>query len=134
MPKELMINETIYRFVQKYLQEEKLWECSFVDAKGNIAETDAGYLAAYDEVESTALSSLEEHIKDQNLDHNINNRIVLWKNLSDETRKRMKYWARSKKSELMGEWYDPNSRFLYWQKLMYERTGVVFTRSQYDNI
>lgn len=132
IPKELMINEVVYQYVQSYLKEDNLWECAFKDEHGNIAEFTLGQLTACDESLAVAQQELEACIAENEVQRNINNRIVLWKYLDAKTQKKMLAWGRSIKMYLSSFWSSPDDKFYDWQRQMRERTGVVFTRSQYD--
>lgn len=132
--KELTINGTLYQYQQQYLQADKLWECAFVDVYGNMAEVVSGNLVSYDESLGIAISELVALIKDNGLEADVDNEVVLWKNLDAETQRKIKVKARTLKMELWGEWDTPESRFVKWRNYMYADCGIWFSRGDFDRL
>lgn len=76
---ELTINGTCYQYQQQYLKDDELWECSYVDLHGKIAEVASGNLVSYDESLGTAKKELDMLIKDNELEFGIDNEVIIWK-------------------------------------------------------
>lgn len=129
-----MINGTIYRYQQQYLMEDNLWECSYIDVHGNIAEVESGNLVSYDESLDQAKKELEIFILDNELKYGVDNKVVLWKNFDAETQRKIKVKASTVKMDLIGEWDTYEHHFNNWRKYMYEYCGIWFSKSMYDKL
>lgn len=129
--KKLTINGMTYQYQQTYIKEDNLWECSFVDILGNIAEVALGNLVSYDESLSIAKKELEALIKDNELEPGVDNKVVIWKHLDAETQRRILVLAKKIKGEEIGEWHSLDEDYYNWRKRMYAYTGIWFTKSQY---
>ena len=133
MKKELTINSTCYQYRQQYLKKDELWECSFVDVYGNIAEIASGNLVSYDESLGQAKRELEILVNDNELKYGVDNEVVLWKNLDAETQRKYRVLAKKILSEEMSRWHVLDEDYQNWRKRMYAYTGIGFSKSQYHS-
>ena len=101
--KELTINGVLYQYRQQNLREDKLWECSIVDVHGNIAEVASGNLLSYDESLGQSRKELEVLVKDNELDPDVDNEVIIWKYLDAETQRKIKVKAHTLKMDLWGD-------------------------------
>lgn len=132
--KELTINGTRYQYQQQYLKEDELWECAFVDVRGNMPEVDSGKLVSYDDVLGVAKKELEELIKDNELEYGVDNEVVLWKNLDAEMQRKIRVLAKKIQSEEMSEWHSYDEDYQKWRMRMHAYTGIWFIKSQYHRL
>ena len=131
---ELTINGTCYQYQQQYLKDDELWECSYVDLHGKIAEVASGNLVSYDESLGTAKKELDMLIKDNELEFGIDNEVIIWKYLDAETQRKIKVKAHGLKMELWGEWDSDENRYAKWRKYMHAYCGIWFSKSQFDRM
>lgn len=134
MEEKIILNGTVYRYRQQYIKEDELWECTFVDDQGKMAETAFDMLVCYDESLAVAKSELEACVMENGLHFGIDNKLVLWTHLDSETQRKMMVLARKIKKELVGEWDTPEGHFTKWRDALQAQTGLVFTKAQYDRI
>ena len=134
MEQILTINGTDYLYHQHFLKEDDLWKCSFADMEGKFAEVASGNLVSYDESLGRAKKELEALIKDNELDYNVDNKIVLWKYLDSETQRKIRVLARKIQVEEMSEWHSYDEDYKNWRRRMHAYTGIWFTKSQYHRL
>ena len=131
---ELTINGTGYQYRQLILKEDRLWECAYVDVHGSEAEVETGKLVSYDESLGRAKAELEQLAKDNGLEANTDNKIILLKHLDPETQRKTLVLARKIMYEEESRWHSFNEDFQRWRQRMYDYTGIWFTKSQYNNL
>ena len=129
--KELVINGVRYQYRQKYLEEDGLWECAYVDDKGSMPELASGNLASYDERLGVAKRELEALIKDNELEPDVDNEVVLWKDLDEETQRKILVFARQIREEEISMWHKYDEDYQRWRRRMYAYTGLWFSKGQY---
>ena len=132
--KELIINGNVYKQKLSFIEEDKLWECAFVDEEGNIVDLDLRLLVCYEESAGMAAKELDELISENGLKYGVNNEVTLWKSFDEKTQKKILANGSRLKRELMREWHTKESLWEDWSSIMKARTGYSFSRGIFDRI
>lgn len=129
MENKYIINEVEYRLIV-LKDEEGFWEASLVSEDGN------KILQRYGDTVKEAKQDLQDAIEELEFKPGINNRYVLWGDLSEEEKRKINLLSRKVKTEVMGEWGTTEEHFTRWQRIMYASIQEIYphklTKSDYD--
>ena len=132
--KELIINGVVYKQNLTFIKEDGLWECSFVDVDGKMADLDSRLLVSYEESAGGAKRELDRLMEELGLKYGQDNEITLWKSFDEKTQKKILSNGKLLKRELMSEWHTKESLWEDWSSIMKARTGYTFSRGIFDRI
>lgn len=129
MENKYTINEVEYR-LRVLKDEEGFWEASLVSDDGN------KILQRYGDTVKEAKQDLQNAIEELEFKPGVNNRYVLWGDLSEEEKRKINLLSRKVKTEVMGEWGTTEEHFTRWQRIMYASIQEIYphklTKSDYD--
>ena len=129
MENKYIINEVEYRLIV-LKDEEGFWEASLVSDDGN------KILQRYGDTVKEAKQDLQNAIEELEFKPGVNNRYVLWGDLSEEEKRKINLLSRKVKTEVMGEWGTAEEHFTRWQRIMYASIQEIYphklTKSDYD--
>ena len=129
MENKYIINEVEYRLIV-LKDEEGFWEASLVSDDGN------KILQRYGDTVKEAKQDLQNAIEELEFKPGVNNRYVLWGDLSEEEKRKINLLSRKVKTEVMGEWGTTEEHFTRWQRIMYASIQEIYphklTKSDYD--
>lgn len=129
MENKYTINEVEYK-LSVLKDEEGFWEASLVSDDGN------KILQRYGDTVKEAKQDLQNAIEELEFKPGVNNRYVLWGDLSEEEKRKINLLSRKVKTEVMGEWGTTEEHFTRWQRIMYANTQEIYphklTKSDYD--
>ena len=119
MENKYTINEVEYR-LRVLKDEEGFWEASLISEDGN------KILQRYGDTVKEAKQDLQDAIEELEFKPDINNRYVLWGDLSEEEKRKINLLSRKVKTEVMGEWGTTEEHFTRWQRIMYASTQEIY--------
>ena len=101
-----------------------------------ISEDGNKILQRYGDTVKEAKQDLQDAIEELEFKPGINNRYVLWGDLSEEEKRKINLLSRKVKSEVMGEWGTMEEHFTRWQRIMYASIQEIYphklTKADYD--
>lgn len=129
MENKYTINKVEYK-LSVLKDEEGFWEASLVSDDGN------KILQRYGDTVKEAKQDLQDAIEDLEFKPEVNNRYVLWGDLSEEEKRKINLLSRKVKSEVISEWGTMEEHFTRWQRIMYASTQEIYphklTKADYD--
>ena len=131
MEKKYNINGVEYKLTCRF--DGELYEATCLDYEGNSCR-----LYGYGDTRGEAIRELACRLSEMDIRPGVENRLVLWSDLTEEQKHKIRVLARKVSMEVGSWWGTPEQHYEWWQARVSKEIKDIYphslTRSYYDGL
>lgn len=131
MENKYKINGIEYKLTCRF--DGELYEATCIDYEGNSCR-----LYGYGDTRGEAIRELACRLSEMDIRPGVENRLVLWSDLTEEQKRKIRVIARGVQSDVMSEWGTNQQHFEWWQASVAVAIEDIYphplSKSYYDGL